>query len=161
APLDRLFVGPDRSPMRFVGPSGKWEVGRLADAERKKLPDESIPAALRVAQQLLLWFPDDARLLWQYGELLNAAGEIKPAATALEQAVYAFRLSTPELKEHRQMLQEAVAWRDVLQRAGPEEQQAAWALATLSLAAPASPGLDVTPLAVNHALGLPRPKDTL
>lgn len=159
APLDRLFVGRDRQPLRFVGPSGQWEVGRLADAERKKLPGESVTEALRVVQQLLVWFPDDARLLWLFGELANAAGDVKTAANALEQAVYVFRLSTPELKEHRLLLQEAVAWREVLKHAGTEDQQQAWLLAALSRAVPGAPSLDLTPSAVDQAVDLPLPRE--
>jgi tetratricopeptide (TPR) repeat protein len=161
APLDRLFVGPDRTPARFVGPSGHWEVGRLADGERQKLPAGSVAEAQRIVQQLLVWFPDDARLLWLYGELANASGDIKAASAALEQAVYIFRLSTPELKEHRFLLQEAVAWHDVLKRAGSEDKQAAWALGLLSRSVPLAPGADLAPRVVDQAVELPRAKDLL
>jgi len=161
APLDRLFVGPDRSPVKFVGPSGEWEIGKLADSERAKLPNGSIEEALRIVQQLLLWFPDDARLLWQYAELANAAGDLKAAATAMGQAVYNFRLSTPALKERRFLLQEAVAWRDVLSRAGKDDQQLSWLLAALGAGAPFGPAQGNASTVIEQTLSLPRPKDLL
>src|SRR5205823_3935266 len=51
--------------VRFIGPSGEYEAGKIADAERSKLPAD----AVAIVQQLLLWFPDDTRLLWLLGEL--------------------------------------------------------------------------------------------
>jgi tetratricopeptide (TPR) repeat protein len=159
APLDRLFVGPDRSPVRFIGPSGEWEVGRIADAERAKLPNGSVDDAWAIVKQLLLWFPDDARLLWQYAELANAAGDVKTAAAAMEQAVYIFRLSTPALKERRFVLQEAVAWREVLARAGDENKQLGWLIGALGRGVEPTPAPDLSPSQVSQALTLPRPKD--
>lgn len=159
APLDRLFVGPDREPIRYVGPKGHWQVGTLAESERNKLPNGSVEEAMRVVQHLLLWFPDDARLMWQFGELANAAGDIKTAALALNQAVYNFRLSTPELKERRFILQEAVAWRDVLARAGDEDRQLIWLLQIITAAVPGSPQPDVTECLIAQGVALPRPKD--
>jgi tetratricopeptide (TPR) repeat protein len=108
APLDELF------PVRFIGPSGKWEPGKLAEDEQKKLPAD----ALKIVQQLLVWFPEDGRLHWLLGEIANARGDIAGAYKAMDQAVYLFRLSTPELKERRQLLKEAV---DRLPRSNPFE----------------------------------------
>lgn len=159
APLDRLFIGPDRNPVRYVGPSGAWEVGKLADAERARLPNASVEEAMRVVQHLLLWFPDDARLMWQYGELANAAGDLKTAALALGQAVYNFRLSTPQLKERRFLLQEAVAWREVLARAGEEDRQLTWLIQIVAGAVPAGPQPDVSGTLIAQGVPLPRPKD--
>ncbi|MCS6975803.1 MAG: tetratricopeptide repeat protein [Gemmatales bacterium] len=159
APLDRLFLGPDRTPVRYVGPQGEWQVGTLADAERAKLPNGSVAEAMRIVQHLLLWFPDDARLMWQFGELANASGDLKTAALALGQAVYNFRLSTPQLKERRFILQEAVAWREVLGRAGDEDRQLAWLLQTVAASVPGLPQPDVSGVMVAQGVALPRPKD--
>src|SRR5262249_44406140 len=52
------------------------EPGKMADAERKKLPED----AVAVVQQLALWLPADGRLLWQLGELANAFGDVRTAA---------------------------------------------------------------------------------
>jgi tetratricopeptide (TPR) repeat protein len=161
APLDELFVGPDRQALRYVGPSGSWEIGRLADSEKAKLPRGSVAEAMRVVQQLLLWFPDDGRLLWQYGELANAAGDWKTAAAALGQAVYTFRLSTPELKERRFWLLEAVAWREVLARAGQEPEQAVWLAQLVPGSLPLAAVPDPTAWVLAQGLRLPQPKDPL
>lgn len=96
APLDTLF------PVRFIGESGQWEVGSLAEAERKKLP----PDALKIVQQLLAWLPDDARLLWLLGELANAQGDIQAAHKALDTAVWNFGLTSDEIKQRRAALKD-------------------------------------------------------
>jgi hypothetical protein len=67
----------DFEPLRFVGDSGKFEVGKIAAAEKAKLP----PNAILIVQQLLIWMPDDQRLFWLLGELLNADGNIEGAKT--------------------------------------------------------------------------------
>ncbi len=77
--IEALFDdgGKPPRPVRFVGESGKYEAGKLARAEQAKLPPDALP----IVQQLLVWLPDDLRLYWLYGELLNARGEF---ASALE-----------------------------------------------------------------------------
>src|SRR5262249_33176835 len=89
--LDDLFG------VAFVGPSGKYEAGTLAAAERKKLP----AAAVALAQQLALWLPGDPRLLWQLAELANAHGDVGVAAAILDGCVTEFGLRSPELHAHR------------------------------------------------------------
>jgi tetratricopeptide (TPR) repeat protein len=132
APLDQLFVGPDRAPIRFVGEKGQWAVGELAGSETKRLPGGSLTEATAIVQQLLLWLPDDARLHWQLGELANAKRDFKAAARAMEAAVYDFRLSTPDLRRRRALLQEPAAWQAFFERVGgadkqrAEEKQRAW-----------------------------------
>src|SRR5262249_54147431 len=71
--------------------------GKLADAERKKLPDD----ALAIVQQLALWMPADGRLLWQFGELCNAYGDVRSAAAALDGCVTEFALASPDLRKRR------------------------------------------------------------
>jgi hypothetical protein len=80
--VDAIFDSEDRSQgaLRFVGPSGRYEAGKLAPAERAKLP----PKALEIVQQLLIWQPFDTRLYWLCGELFNAEGDV-PAARAMLQ----------------------------------------------------------------------------
>lgn len=91
--------------VRYVGPSGKFEAGRFSDAEKKKLPADAIAQV----QQLALWLPADARLLWQLGELANAHGDIRIANEVFESCVGQFGLSAAELREHRLIVREAVA----------------------------------------------------
>jgi tetratricopeptide (TPR) repeat protein len=69
----------DFVPLRFVGESGKFEPGKIAAAEKAKLPKD----AILIVQQLLIWMPDDARLYWLLGELLNAQGDVDSAKTVL------------------------------------------------------------------------------
>lgn len=101
--VDRLF-GDIEAPARFVGDSGHYEPGKLAAKERARLPKN----ALAIVQQLLLWFPNDTRLYWLLGELLNADGQIADAYAVMEQCVNARRYDAVVLKEHRRVLQEAV-----------------------------------------------------
>jgi tetratricopeptide (TPR) repeat protein len=89
--------------VRYVGPSGKYEPGKIASAERKKLPAN----AVAIAQQLLLWLPSDGRLLWQLAELANADGDVRIAAAILDGCVSEFGLSSPELRRRRQMARTA------------------------------------------------------
>src|SRR5579859_3586315 len=72
--LDDLFG------VRFVGEKGEWEPGKIAEAERKKLP----PDAAATIQRLALSLPADARLLWQLAELANAIGDIRTAASIFD-----------------------------------------------------------------------------
>jgi hypothetical protein len=75
--LDELF---DPMPS-FVGPNGKFEAGRIAAAEQKKLPSD----AMLVVQQLQIWMPEDLRLIWLAGELLNANNDIPRAQEVLSE----------------------------------------------------------------------------
>jgi tetratricopeptide (TPR) repeat protein len=97
ADVDALF------PVKFTGPDGQYTAGRIDEAERKKLPAD----AVAVIQQLLLWFPEDTRLLWLLGELYNAEGNLEFAAKVLDDCVWQRRYESPALREHRRMLQEA------------------------------------------------------
>jgi tetratricopeptide (TPR) repeat protein len=70
--VEPLFEGgTPPAPVRFVGPSGKYEAGKIAASEAAKLP----PDAVEIVEQLLIWLPHDDRLFWLLGELLNARGE--------------------------------------------------------------------------------------
>jgi hypothetical protein len=95
--LDDLFG------VRFVNEAGKFEPGKLAGAERKKLPSD----AAALVQQLALWLPADGRLLWQLAELANAQGDIRTAAAIMDGCVTEFGLHAPELRRQRRLLREA------------------------------------------------------
>jgi len=95
--------------VKFAGESGQYEAGQLAEAERKKLP----PNALAIVQQLLLWLPAgdrqyDARLFWLLGEVYNAQGDVPAAHDCLDRCSWDRALNATELREHRQVLQEAL-----------------------------------------------------
>lgn len=95
--LDDLFGN------RYVGPSGKFEAGRLAESERKCLPSD----AIALVQQLALWLPADGRLLWQLAELAGANGDVKTAAAMLDGCVTEFGMRSALLREHRRTFRAA------------------------------------------------------
>jgi hypothetical protein len=95
--LDDLFG------VRYVGPGGKYEPGRLAPAQRKLLPSN----AVALAQQLALWLPADGRLLWQLAELAGAHGDVATAAAILDGCVTEFGLRGAELQAHRKAMRAA------------------------------------------------------
>jgi tetratricopeptide (TPR) repeat protein len=103
--VDALFKDPKGQPVRFVGEGGQYEAGKLAEAEKAKLP----PDALALVQQLLVWMPDDTRLYWLLGELLNARGDVEDADKVFEDCVYSRRYPAAELQEHRRVVREARA----------------------------------------------------
>ncbi|MER3415488.1 MAG: hypothetical protein C4297_04645 [Gemmataceae bacterium] len=122
APLDSLF------PVRFTTATGSWIPGQLAPEDRDRLA----PDALAIVQQLLLWLPDDGRLHWLYGELANAAGDLRGALEAMNLAVDLFRLSTPELKARRLLLREAIVWRELAQNLGSPSAVQQWLASAIS-----------------------------
>jgi tetratricopeptide (TPR) repeat protein len=101
--LDDLFHDPN-GPVRFIGENGRYEAGKLAVAQRAKLPAD----ALAVVQQLNIWLPDDTRLYWLLGELYNANGDLEAAARIFDDCVgNVRRFSAPELREHRLIVLDA------------------------------------------------------
>jgi tetratricopeptide (TPR) repeat protein len=97
--VDALF------PVQFVGASGAYEAGKIADAERAKIPAD----AIATVQQLLLWFPEDSRLLWLLGELTNASGDVRGAAQIFDECVGMRRYESAGLRDHRRIVKAAVA----------------------------------------------------
>jgi hypothetical protein len=89
--LDDLFG------IQYVGPSGKFEPGRLAEAQRKRLSAETIAWM----QQLALWLPADGRLLWQLAELAGANGDVATAAAIMDGCITEFGLRAADLRTHR------------------------------------------------------------
>ncbi len=90
--------------LRLVGPSGRYEAGRVAVASLDELPADAVP----LVTQLVLWLPYDDRLYWLLGELLNAHGNVPDAAAILDD-VYRNRNYTGSaaVREHRKVLLEA------------------------------------------------------
>jgi hypothetical protein len=103
--LDDLFG------VRYTGPSGKYEPGKLGPEERKKLPAE----AAALAQGLALSLPADGKLLWQLAELAAVYGDLPTAAAIMDGCVTEFGLRAPELLAHRQAMRSAA---DELARSG-------------------------------------------
>jgi tetratricopeptide (TPR) repeat protein len=98
--LDDLFG------VQFVGESGAYEAGKLAAAEQEKLAKH--PDAVAIVQQLVIWLPDDTRLYWLLGELFNAQGDMAAAERIFEDCVWSRRFDASLLREHRQVLLEAL-----------------------------------------------------
>ena len=106
--IDVLFpsVAPPKKadePLRFVSDDGTYAAGKLAAAERKKLP----PDAIAIVQQILLWHPKDPRLFWLLGELYNADGDVETAANILDAVTFTMGYSNPVVIEHRRVLKQA------------------------------------------------------
>jgi tetratricopeptide (TPR) repeat protein len=95
--LDDLFGA------HFLDDNGKYQPGKLAAEERKKLPAE----AVAIVQQLALWLPADGPLLWQLAELANAHGDVKMAAAIMDGCVTEFAMNAAELRQHRQLTRAA------------------------------------------------------
>jgi hypothetical protein len=90
--------------VRFVGDGGQYEAGKLAATQ--KLPRN----ALAVVQQLLVWLPQELGVYWLFAEVLNATGLVEEAAFVLNDLSGPGRdVTAPELREHRRVLEEAVA----------------------------------------------------
>jgi hypothetical protein len=102
-PPDREEVFP-LFDVKFVNEAGKYEPGRLAAAEKAKLP----PDAVAVVQQLLLWAPWDTGLYWLLAELYAADGRARPADVIFFQCANSRQYSNRQLlMEHRHVVREA------------------------------------------------------
>jgi hypothetical protein len=90
--------------VKFVNDAGKYEPGRLAAAEKAKLP----PDAVAVVQQLLLWAPWDTGLYWLLAELYAAEGRVQPADAIFFQCANSRQYSNRQLlMDHRHVVREA------------------------------------------------------
>lgn len=99
-PLNQLTVD-DLFGVQFVGPGGAYEAGTIAPEQKAKVPAD----AVAVVQQLILWFPFDARIYWLLGELYNANGQMREALTIFKECMdRGFR--TEPLKEHPLVIEE-------------------------------------------------------
>jgi tetratricopeptide (TPR) repeat protein len=143
--LDPLFPG-----VTFNGPGGKYIVGGIALAAADKLP----MGAEAILSQLILWMPNDARLLWYYAEVLNAEGKTNDAWFIMDllRNPEAFKVTTPELRQHWHALVEAGA-----DAPPPQEKEDRPNLPTLSgsgsSTAPPPPLIDWRTLSVGFAAG--------
>jgi hypothetical protein len=90
--LDDLF------DIHYISARASYEPGRVAAAERKKLPAD----AVALTQQLALWLPADGRLLWQLAELAGALGDVRTSAAIMDGCVNEFGMHNPDLRRHRQ-----------------------------------------------------------
>jgi len=111
--LDDLFG------VRYVGDDGKYQPGKIGEAERKKLPSD----AAAVVQRLALWLPADGRLLWQLAELAGAHGDVKTAASIMDGCVTEFGMRSSELLRHRRLARAAAG--QLAKKTSPADAKAA------------------------------------
>jgi tetratricopeptide (TPR) repeat protein len=87
--------------VQFVSAAGEYEPGALAPDQAAKLP----PDALATVQQLVLWFPYDARLYWLLGELYAAKGDVREAQKVMDELVDTMTYSNRKvLMAHREVV---------------------------------------------------------
>lgn len=97
---------PSQTPVKWVNEAGRYEAGKLAAGERAKLP----PDAVAVVQQLLLWSPDDTRLLWLLAELYAANGQLREADQVFDQCTWGRNFTNRKLlMDHRAVVRDLVA----------------------------------------------------
>lgn len=132
--LDEIFPG-----VRFVGSDGQYQAGSIDPVQYARLPAD----ALQVMQQLVIWLPGDERLSWLLAEVLNAYGNVAEAWTILD-GLSNRGYSPRDLKEHRQVLKEAVpallAWNTTMTKDGGY-LKLLWAVSPRGGAAPGSSGI--------------------
>jgi hypothetical protein len=89
--VDPIFEDDPKKPIRFLNEAGTFEPGKIAKAEWEQLPND----AAEIVEQLLIWMPQDHRLLWLLGEVLNASAmgqQQKPAQDkAIKNALLVFK----------------------------------------------------------------------
>jgi tetratricopeptide (TPR) repeat protein len=90
--------------VRWIADNGAYVPGKLAEDQRKKLPED----AVGLVQQLALWLPADGPLLWQLAEMANMYGDFTTAAAIMEGCVTQFGMQSKELGRRRQLTQEAI-----------------------------------------------------
>lgn len=94
--VDPIFVDDKGVPLKFVNDKGEFEAGRIADSAKKHLPRD----AVEVVEQLLLWMPDDQRLLWLLGEAFNATAMDESTKIAKEQRLTSAAVIFRQLTEN-------------------------------------------------------------
>jgi hypothetical protein len=67
--VDPIFLDAKGEPIRFLNEKGEYEAGRIAAPDKELLPRDCVEAV----EQLLIWMPNDERLLWLLAETFNAS----------------------------------------------------------------------------------------
>jgi hypothetical protein len=99
--VDDLFAG-----VRFLGPDGEYEAGRISWDSWDKLPVD----AAQILFQLMMWLPFDDRLFWLFGEVRNAHNQVIDAYAVVDDLVTKRKIAgVRELNRHRQVLAEAAS----------------------------------------------------
>ncbi|MBI1831979.1 MAG: hypothetical protein HYR84_11070 [Planctomycetes bacterium] len=67
--LDPIFTDAKEKPITFLNEQGEFEVGRIATADKERMPNDAVEAV----EQLLIWIPGEPRLMWLLAETFNAS----------------------------------------------------------------------------------------
>jgi hypothetical protein len=139
--VDAIFPG-----VTFSGPDGDYLVGDLFPQQLALLP----PDGGAIVTQLVLWLPWDDRLYWLLGELQNAKGDFRTAATMFHELSFGRNFTASRaFIAHRRELVAAV---DLASRLTSDvRDQLLWAMAPRGGVLPAGVG----PLAYEGALQAP------
>jgi len=98
--LERYHLRLVRLRLREQGQSGRDDT--LDDLFNQPLDSKDLPPdAIAIVQQLGLWLPGDARLLWLFAELLARQGDYRTAAAILEGCMSELGLASPAVREQR------------------------------------------------------------
>ena len=103
ATMDMLFGKPRSTAGDYEAQEQPW-----------KLWGDLPPDAYAIVSQLLIWSPNDDRLYWQLGEILNTMGLVPEAVKVFDELSFVRNFSTPEFKEHRHALKASVDVADAL-----------------------------------------------
>jgi hypothetical protein len=157
--VDAIFHG-----LQFVGPSGEYEAGLLANEQWAKLPAHY----MEIVQLLVLWMPHDARLRWLLAEIVNANGKAIPALAMMDDLSETRGFRNAEFAEHQLVLRHAKDTAEHLFKLRKEfaEEHASNPLPLVAGLLPPGPGAAVnagnTTLALQKTVQMPLPKeDTL
>jgi hypothetical protein len=71
--VDPIFLNAKNEPIRFRGENGEYQAGKIASADKESLAADFVDDV----QQLLLWLPNDPRLLWLLAEAYNASAMLR------------------------------------------------------------------------------------
>ena len=76
-------------PIKWANDAGIYEPGKLAEAEKAKLPAD----AVAIVQQMLLWNPTDTGLYWLLAELYAVEGTLRQSAVIFDQCAWSRQFS--------------------------------------------------------------------
>jgi tetratricopeptide (TPR) repeat protein len=93
--IDSLFRG-----VRYIGPDGQYVAGSISRQMRDLLPYD----ALGIMLQLGCWYPNDMRLYWQLGEMLNAHSQVEQASQIFTELLDSGHSTFKDLADHRRVL---------------------------------------------------------
>ena len=93
--VDPIFTPPKEKPLRFLNDRGEFEPGRIAAAEKDKLPRN----AVEIVEQLVMWMPHDDRLFWLLGEVFSASAMQEPDEKTKNQLITSAYLIFQQLEK--------------------------------------------------------------